>query len=441
MTLDSNVLLGGTVLVGVVAALWGKIKAAAWRVLSLFVVRVKLEDDAAVAFVYWCLKHLKKSPFGERRYKTTTEFVRPAERYLAVAFEAIGTDAATFWRGWRPLFVGLKVPGSNEPNNVGWQTVVTTFRGLFDVEAVLAEAMDLLNTFRHEGTRQGRYAVTRAFGGGPVRSRRYGQEGQMGDGLAVAGKPETALNPDRRILRWKPEDIGPPTSASPFAALVFPPEVQALADEVKRWLASEKWYKSKQIPWRRGYLLYGKPGTGKTSLVRAIAQELDLPVKAFDLTSFGNAEFVREWRNLMNTVPCVALIEDVDAVFDGRESRLGEEGGGLTFDCLLNCLSGIEAADGVLTFVTTNRIECLDPALGVPDGQGNSTRPGRIDRAVELPPLDDDCRRRLAGLIVGDDPGAIDELVEAGRDETGAQFSNRCAQFALRQFWEQKGAV
>lgn len=292
--------------------------------------------------------------------------------------------------------------------------------------------MDQFNHFNQfgNGDKESRYSVKRCFG--HSRRRNFANEGQSD---CVPTDPKTSNDADWRPLKWSLSDLGEPVAESAFDGLAYPPEVDDVIAEIGRWLESERWYKSKSIPWRRGYLLYGPPGTGKTSFVRAIAQHLDLPVFAFDLATFSNAEFVEFWHKLLADVPCIALLEDIDAVFHGRDNVLGEEGGGLTFDCLLNCLSGIESADGVLIFVTTNRLEMLDSALGRPDETGRSTRPGRIDRTIKLGPLDEVCRKRLASLILREYPDEIPKVVREGDGETGAQFSNRCAHLALANFW------
>ena len=107
----------------------------------------------------------------------------------------------------------------------------------------------------------------------------------------------------------------------------------------------------------------------------------------------------------------------------------------LTFDCLLNCLDGVERADGVLLVITTNRLDKLDPALGVPKSQ-ISTRPGRIDRVLELRDLDDTGRRQLCQRILHEWPETWEETARLGAGETGAQFQERCTQLALTKHWE-----
>jgi len=185
------------------------------------------------------------------------------------------------------------------------------------------------------------------------------------------------------------------------------------------------------IPWRRGWLLHGAPGTGKTSLVRAIGEDFDLPIFVFHLATLYNNELQAAWQKMLGNAPCIALIEDIDAVFEGRENRAG---GHLTFDCLLNCLDGVERADGVLLIVTTNHLEKLDPALGVPESHVSS-RPGRLDQILELRDLDEDGRRKLCRRILEEWPETWEETVHSGLGETGAQFQERCTQLALRRYW------
>ncbi len=109
---------------------------------------------------------------------------------------------------------------------------------------------------------------------------------------------------------------------------------------------------------------------------RAIAEDLDLPVFVFDLASMYNNELQEAWSTMLSEVPCMALIEDIDAVFDGRRNASsGNDKQALTFDCLLNCLDGIQRADGLLVVISTNRIDKIDPALGIPDEHTGSSRP------------------------------------------------------------------
>ncbi|TFY77779.1 hypothetical protein EWM64_g6233, partial [Hericium alpestre] len=199
----------------------------------------------------------------------------------------------------------------------------------------------------------------------------------------------------------------------PMSSIVLNPGVkEMLLSDTKDFLKSEKWYADRGIPFRRGYLLYGVPGSGKSSLIHAIAGELVLDIYVVSLSS--------SWINdstlttLMGRVPsrCIVLLEDLDAAFTrsltrtdknkdkkdsdnknsdsedtgetttpshGRRRRVHKEQlsdvNTLSLSGLLNALDGVAASEGRILFATTNHLERLDPAL---------CRPGRMDVWIEF---------------------------------------------------------
>jgi chaperone BCS1 len=138
------------------------------------------------------------------------------------------------------------------------------------------------------------------------------------------------------------------------------------------------------IPWRRGYLLHGPPGTGKTSVAYALAGELQLKLCTLSLTNPKlNDHSIADL--LQRTPPrSLILIEDIDAFFNAREKQDARIE--VSFSGLLNALDGVAAQEGRIIVLTTNHRERLDPAL---------IRPGRIDVAVELGNATADQVRRL----------------------------------------------
>lgn len=136
-------------------------------------------------------------------------------------------------------------------------------------------------------------------------------------------------------------------------------------------------YQKLGIPHRRGYLLEGPPGTGKSSLIQVVSGKLERDIYYLKLAADDMSDDTLE--ELVMEVPhdAVLVIEDVDAAFHGRVNQQNARGQkmGLTFSGLLNILDGIAATEGRLLFMTTNHIERLDPAL---------IRPGRVDRIVSF---------------------------------------------------------
>lgn len=115
-------------------------------------------------------------------------------------------------------------------------------------------------------------------------------------------------------------------------------------------------------------------------------------------------------------------------------------GGTLLIGLVAACWGKLKAISWRIASLLVVRIQLeedasIDEALGVPDGRGSSTRPGRVDRAVELKELDAACRRRLAERILEHCPDEIQRLVIEGEGDTGAQFQDRCAQVALARYW------
>ncbi|KAJ6579013.1 hypothetical protein B0H10DRAFT_2198810 [Mycena sp. CBHHK59/15] len=145
------------------------------------------------------------------------------------------------------------------------------------------------------------------------------------------------------------------------------PEKDELLEDILKFEESGDFYQQFGIPWRRGYLLHGAPGTGKTSLVKALA---GLRKRALYIVNLGDEGLTDgDLRTLLERVPrsAMILIEDLTGISTERKKDHVQ---GVTLSGLLNALDGVTAPErGVTFFVTTNDIGGLDTAL---------TRPGRL---------------------------------------------------------------
>ena len=146
---------------------------------------------------------------------------------------------------------------------------------------------------------------------------------------------------------------------------------QRIMDDIADFLKSEAEYDAFGIPYKKTYLLTGVPGSGKTSLIKALCNEIHYNLGIMSMSrDMDNATVQGSFRNI--DPKTVLLLEDIDCLF---EKRVSVETQSFTFSNLLNILDGVLFKHGLIVFITTNHPEKLDPAL---------LRQGRTDLIVEL---------------------------------------------------------
>jgi len=168
----------------------------------------------------------------------------------------------------------------------------------------------------------------------------------------------------------------------PLTSVILPGNaVEDILTDIKRFLSAHEWYHERGIPYRRGYLFYGIPGSGKTSLIMGLSDELKMNIYVLSLGSKTLSDDALP--DLMINIPpkSIILMEDIDAVVPDRETAIpktvssspqdgSKEKKNVSLSCLLNCLDGVVAGSGSIVFMTSNHPDRLDPAL---------IRPGRVD--------------------------------------------------------------
>ena len=180
-----------------------------------------------------------------------------------------------------------------------------------------------------------------------------------------------------RNTSW--EKFGEPRRKRPLDSVILDKGVkERILADVTDFLASAKWYYDRGIPYRRGYLLHGPPGSGKSSFIQALAGHLDYNIAILNLSERGLTD--DRLNHLLTVIPrrTLVLLEDADAAFSNRRVQTdadGYRGANVTFSGLLNALDGVASAEERILFLTTNHAERLDAAL---------VRPGRVDMSVRL---------------------------------------------------------
>jgi chaperone BCS1 len=164
-----------------------------------------------------------------------------------------------------------------------------------------------------------------------------------------------------------------------------------LIGDIKAFYAEKEWYKERGLPWKKTFIFSGPPGTGKTSLVRALATYFNMSIAVLDLNAVSDVGLSIALSYLPSNT--LLLIEDFDScpatlIRDGMryqstraavdEARANTNPYGtkeITLSGILNAFDGVVGMDGLITILTTNVIEEIDPAI---------LRKGRTDHIFEI---------------------------------------------------------
>ena len=172
--------------------------------------------------------------------------------------------------------------------------------------------------------------------------------------------------------------FGSPRRKRPLESVILSEgKKELLLEDLKKFLANSKWYYDRGVPYRRGYLLFGPPGGGKSSLIQALASHLDYGICLLNLA--GDLVMTDDrLHHLLHSIPdkTFILLEDIDAAMASpMGDRAIPSSNRLSLSGLLNAIDGVAAAEERIIFMTTNYHKKLDPAL---------IRPGRMDFSLEL---------------------------------------------------------
>ena len=173
---------------------------------------------------------------------------------------------------------------------------------------------------------------------------------------------------------WR--QFGHPKKQRPLDSVVLDTGItDRLVKDCQEFIENVSWYSDRGIPYRRGYLLHGPPGCGKSSFITALAGHLDRGICVLNLSDRLLSD--DRLNHLLAIAPqqTIILLEDIDAVFVSREEttevKAAYQGlNSVTLSGLLNALDGVASSEGRILFMTTNYLDRLDPAL---------IRPGRVD--------------------------------------------------------------
>ncbi len=187
-----------------------------------------------------------------------------------------------------------------------------------------------------------------------------------------------------------------------FDTIIIEKELKdRIKNHIKSYSDSQQWYIDNGIPYRTGLLFVGPPGTGKTSLIKAICSEFNRDLYVININSISDDAL----SNALSSVPSnsIVSIEDIDSAnLENRGSKIDKsvvekleetdkpaiDLSNLTLGGVLNALDGVATADDRILIATTNDYSKLDPAL---------VREGRFDLKVSIGYLTDETFREYLG--------------------------------------------
>ncbi|GAA5796558.1 hypothetical protein HPULCUR_001930 [Helicostylum pulchrum] len=161
---------------------------------------------------------------------------------------------------------------------------------------------------------------------------------------------------------------------------------ERILNDIITFKESKAWYSDRGIPYRRGYLLHGPPGTGKTSFIQSLASKIKMNVAILNLSAAASDDALS---SALAQVPksCMLVIEDVDHYqFEEGSSEKADTKGPtkekntVSVSGILNAIDGIASLEESIIFMTCNDMNSIPPAL---------IRPGRIDLKLHMGYIDD----------------------------------------------------
>lgn len=361
--LESNQVAAGLSFTAVITGLLLQLRTVPAKILTLFkrLFFVQVTISSTDSTFTWVIKWLTNQPFAKRSNRLALRSHYNVSQQKHDWTLTLGYGAHLLFWNYRPLIVNLQVDKSTMRSDSvqEWLTITVPFGNQAVLRNIIATAYEEMSKKDTISVYLWRY-----------------------------GHWQTSLE---RSIR-------------PFDTLTLK---QGQLERIKQdleWFAKAKdWYSVRGIPYRRGYLFSGPPGTGKTSTVLSIAGHFKRPIYIIGLNGIKDDELSEAVSMAQNDA--IILLEDIDcasASISREENGKKDIQSGVSKAGLLNVLDGINTPEGRIFIMTTNYPERLDAAL---------IRPGRADVHIEFSLFGPEEQKRMAARFYDEDfepvPGEV----------------------------------
>lgn len=206
--------------------------------------------------------------------------------------------------------------------------------------------------------------------------------------------------------------------------IMEPETVRVVREHVNEIFEYSEYLKINKISVKRGIILAGPPGTGKTMLCKVLAKEMTGTVIYAMPSQLERAEDIRRVCEMAKDLaPCMLIIEDIDFIAEHRDQNINA---GKMME-LMNYMDGLQDFTDIVTLATTNAEDKIEEAV--------KNRPGRFDRVIQIPRPSDNERLRMLKLFCSNyttDHVNLDLLVKQTAKLSGAHIRHICETAAFK---------
>lgn len=213
-----------------------------------------------------------------------------------------------------------------------------------------------------------------------------------------------------------------------------------ITESIDNFLKSKEWYDKHGVSYKHSIFLHGSPGTGKTSIIKALSSHYNRPLYIINMAMVSDYNI----DELFHDIPpkSMVVMEDIDCVNnvnvasrggerrsvpttdDALYSKQSDDPAGLSLSSILNVLDGIKPLDDIVIFMTTNFIDKIDPAI---------LRKGRTDDIIEIKALTTDGVNKYLKYSFGDAHGIDFDISIKGCDLQAIIIDNKQDVNAVKQ--------